>query len=145
MPILDNAVPLRKGLWTVLPSDEPRLLGSRCLSCGEMFFPRRLNSPCTHCSRSELEPVELGPAGSIDSFTAVLQRPAGGYYRGPVPFCYGLIDLDEGLRVEAHIDGSYESLKPGMRVRLAVKTLYEGPDGSQVQTFTFAPVALDQA
>lgn len=136
----ENMVPIKKGLWTTLPSGEARLLGSRCPSCGELFFPRKTGGNCTRCQERKLEAVELGPLGRIDSFTAVLQPPAGGFYHGPVPFCYGLIDLDEGLRVETHISGSYEALKHGLRVKLVVETMYTDQEGNHVQVFSFAPL-----
>ena len=136
----ENIVPIKKGLWTTLPSGEARLLGSRCPSCGELFFPRKSNGNCTHCQEQTLEAVELGPLGHIDAYTAVLQPPAGGFYHGVVPYCYGLIALDEGLRVEARISGSYEALKRGLRVKLVTETMWADQEGKHIQAFSFAPL-----
>ena len=134
-----NKVPIKEGLWITLESGEPRLLGSRCASCGEFYFPRKTNSGCVRCQEAVLDDVELGPLGHIDAFTAVLQPPAGGFYHGPVPFCYGLVDLDEGIRVETHLGGSFDGLKTGEGVKLVVDTLYTNQEGHQVQTFSFRP------
>ena len=143
MSAREDVVPVKEGLWRILPSGEARLLGSRCPACGELFFPRKTGGACTHCQADNLEAGELGPLGRIDSFTAVLQPPAGGFYRGPVPYCYGLVDLDEGLRVEAHIGGPHDALKRGLRVRLEVKTLHVDAEGRRVEAFSFAPAAGD--
>ncbi len=40
---MTTRVPIEPGYFTVPddPAEPPRLLGSRCPSCGEQFFPRR--------------------------------------------------------------------------------------------------------
>ena len=95
---------------------------------------------CTQCQHEELEDIELGTEGRIMTFTSVMQPPAGGYYHGPVPYNFGLIDLDDGVRVETQIEGDLENLKVGMRVKLAVKTLYINEEGNEVQAYRFLPV-----
>ncbi len=137
----DDVVSIKKGLWMVCPDGKTRLLGSRCVACGELYFPRKIGGGCTHCQAPTLEPVELGPYGRIDSFTAALQSPAGGFYRGPVPYCYGLIDLDDGLRVVSRIVGEHADLRRGQRVELVTEDLCKDEQGRRVQAFSFAPAA----
>ncbi len=116
------------------------MLGSKCLSCAELFFPPKAPGiRCPHCYGLEMKEVELGGAGTLAAFTTVMQPPAGGYYRGPVPFSYGLVDLDEGVRVEALLGGDAAQYRVGMRVRLVIETLYENEDGAEVQVFRFRP------
>lgn len=136
---VQEAVPVKEGLWTIDPAGGIRLAGSRCADCGELFFPRKPAGPCTHCQGERLHDVALGPWGRIDSFSAVLQPPAGGFYRGPVPYCYGLVDLDEGLRVVSRLRGPHTGLARGMRVRLAVEDLHTDEHGRVVQAFCFEP------
>lgn len=138
MSELRDAVPIKKGLWNDEPGVGMRLLGSRCAACGELFFPRKNVGRCTHCQAAALEAIELGPFGRIESFTAALQPPAGGFYRGPVPYCYGLVDLDEGLRVVSRLAGDYADLRRGMRVRLVSEDLCVDEQGRRVQAFSFA-------
>lgn len=140
MSAMEDVVPIKKGLWSTGPDGQLRLLGSRCAACGELFFPRKNGGACTQCQAATLEPVELGPRGRIDSFTAALQAPAGGFYHGPVPFCYGLIDLDDGLRVEARIVADYADLQRGQRVRLVTEALGTDEEGRRIEAFAFAPV-----
>ena len=42
-------IPIEEGFFRIPddPAELPRLLGSRCPSCGEVFFPRRL--VCAQC------------------------------------------------------------------------------------------------
>ncbi len=141
MSVNKGKIPFSQGMWVTKSSGEARLLGSRCLSCKELFFPRKVSGICVHCQqRRELEDVELGPFGKIVSFTEVMQPPAGGHYHGPVPYCYGLIDLNDGVRVEAQLGGDFEKLKVGMKVNLVIEPLYVDSEGNEVQVFRFHPI-----
>src|SRR5207248_2029241 len=53
-------VPVKAGYFTVPddPADPPRLLGTRCLDCGEHFFTRR--AICAKCMSERTEDVLLG-------------------------------------------------------------------------------------
>ena len=133
-------IPFKEEMWTTKPDGEARLLGSKCPSCGELFFPKKDSGICVHCQHAGLEVVELGPFGTIVSYTAVMQPPAGGYYHGQVPYNFGLIDLDDGVRVETHLGGDFEKLKVGMRVKLAIETLYTDEEGTEVQAYRFLPL-----
>jgi uncharacterized OB-fold protein len=133
-------VPFYEGMWTTKSDGEARLLGSKCPSCGELFFPRKNNGVCVHCQNEELEDVEFGTHGRIMTFTSVMRPPAGGYYYGPLPFNFGLIDLDDGVRIEAQIGADFEKLKVGMKVKLAIETLYMDEEGNEVQAYMFLPV-----
>ncbi len=141
MPDEKKKIPFAEGMWTIKSEDQrPKLLGSRCPSCGELFFPRKEKGICVHCQYPSLENIELGREGKIVSFTTVLQAPAGGAYFGPVPYNYGLVDLDDGIRIETQLEGELEKLKVGGRVVLAVETLYTDKDGNEVEAFKFRPM-----
>lgn len=140
MNVAGKKIPFAEGMWTTKPDGGVNLLGSRCPACGELFFPRR-EKLCVHCQHPTLEAVELGREGKIASYTAVLQSPAGGAYFGPVPYNYGLVDLDDGVRVETQLGGAFENLKVGMQVKLSVETFYTDKDGNEIERFIFQPVA----
>jgi len=133
-------IPFYEGMWTTTSAGEARLLGSKCPSCGELFFPRRDDGICVRCQHEELENIEFGTQGRIMTFTSVMLPPAGGYYHGPVPFNFGLIDLDDGVRVESQIGGAFEKLKVGMKVKLVIETLYVDEEGNEVQAYLFQPI-----
>lgn len=128
-------------MWSVpSTSDEkPQLIASRCQSCGEIFFPKRLI--CANCQQKGLEEIKLSRRGKIYSFTVIMQRPPV-YYRGPVPYAIGYVELPEGVRIEtlfAHCD--LEGLKIGMDVELIIEKLHEDEEGNEIMTYKFR--ALD--
>ena len=140
MVVEKKKIPFQMGMWVTKPQGEVRLLGSQCLSCGEVVFPRREHGYCLHCQKKTVKDKELSSIGTIVAVTEVIQPPAGGYYRGPVPYFFGLVDLDDGVRVESHLDGDASKLINGERVKLDIKTLYEDEDGNEVQAYTYRPV-----
>jgi uncharacterized OB-fold protein len=127
----------KERVWVLREKGAPRLLGHKCGFCGELFFPQRTVDQCLHCHREGLKDVELGPWGKLKSFTKVMQPPAGGFYKGPVPFLYGLVDLDEGVRVETHLLGDLENMWVGARVKLCLRNLYKDEKNETVQIYAF--------
>ena len=64
-------IPIEPGYFTI-PDDvveAPRLLGSRCQSCGEYFFPRR--PVCAKCCHRGTDDVELSPHGTLFTYTYI--------------------------------------------------------------------------
>jgi uncharacterized OB-fold protein len=111
-------IPVREGLWAESTStyEKPQLLGSRCQSCEELFFPRKEIPLCACCQSGELEEVKLGRKGKIYSFSVVTQRPPV-YYKGEVP----------------------DSLHVGMDVEMVIEKLHEDEDGNEVMAYKFRP------
>ena len=60
-------------------------------------------------------PATFGPKGTVFSST-VLRIPVPG--RTP-PFAMAYVDVDDGPRILAHVDGSDEALVPGSEVVLS--------------------------
>lgn len=136
-------IPIEEGLWTIpsKPGEEPHLIGTKCLSCGEMFFPKLLKKRCVHCYSSNMEDVPLSRKGKLRSFTVVQLGPGGTAYHGPVPYALAYVDLTDGTRVETHLAGDFNSYKVGMEMELVIEKLYENAEGNEVMTFKFKPVA----
>lgn len=141
-------IPLMEGLWAEPSSsdEKPQLIGSRCKFCGEIYFPKRKRDWCIHCQKASLEEVKLGRKGKIASFSVVMQQPAGGYYKGPVPYAYGLVELPEGVKVETLFEtDDFEELKVGRDVELIIGKLYDhDEEGHEVVTFKFKPIQQRQ-
>lgn len=128
---MSAARPVHAGLF-----DGEGLLGSRCGACGEAQFPR--GDSCPYCGGEDCEPVALAPLGSLVLHTAVLNRPPG--YRGAVPFGFGVVELDDGVRVVTRLsEADPAKLAAGQRVRLVIDTLHTEDDGTPVTSFAFAP------
>jgi hypothetical protein len=132
-------IPLTEGLYTLpsSPYEKPQLIGSKCINCEELFFPKKEKRLCIHCQQMTLEEVKLSRQGKIASFTIVLQPPAGGFYHGPVPYAYGYVDLPEGVRVETQFTGDFNALEIGGDVELVIEKLYEDAEGNEFVTYKF--------
>ena len=116
------------------------LVGSSCTSCGEVYFPPKEIQVCSHCQSDQLQPIRFSREGVILSFTTVHQKPAGGYYKGPVPFHYALVELPEGVIVQTHlIHVNPEHLKIGDKVEVVLDTLFED-EGQEIIAYKFQPV-----
>lgn len=135
-------IPLTEGLYTIYtaPDEEPHLIGSKCLTCGEIFFPKKEKGLCVHCHQRTMEDIELSRQGKVASFTVVMQPPAGGFYHGPVPYAYGYVDLPEGVRIETLFTGDLDVLEMKMDVELVIEKLYEGDEGNDYETYKFRPI-----
>ena len=111
---------ISEGLF-VSAGDGPRLLAARCVACGKLSFPAA--PVCPYCGADGAREARVGPAGRLCLYTAVLSRPPG--YRGEVPYGFGVVELEDGLRVIARLTESrLERLRPGLALRLVVEPLF---------------------
>jgi uncharacterized protein len=139
MPGGKRQIPIKEGLWDYSPCGNPRLIGSKCLNCGEVFFPRKAGGICIQCHQTSLKDIELSSSGVIKSFSVVMQQPGGGFYKGPVPYAYGYVNLQE-VAVETLFDAAnLDNLRLGMGVELVVEKLYTDDQGNDVITYKFRP------
>src|SRR2546427_3249542 len=84
--------------WFTMDEDDPRLLGSRCPSCGTFFFPRAsffCRNP--ECEGTEFEQVRLSRRGRVWSYTANRYQPPAPYVSADPFEPYGIaaVELDE--------------------------------------------------
>lgn len=133
-------IPIRRNLWDE-SEGEVKLIGSTCLSCGEIFFPVQESGICTHCQGNHLQEIKLNGKGIITSYAVVYTKPAGGFYFGPVPYAYGFVKLTDGVKVETLFTGcDFSELEVGMEVSLVIEKLHENAEGAEVLTYKFKPV-----
>ena len=103
---------------------EEKLMGSRCTDCGALFVPPR--ALCVNCHRTSLEWVPMSGRGTLAAFTCIaFPTPAmaeRGYDREN-PYCTGVIELEEKVKVVAQIDGvdtrDPHSIPVGMPLQIA--------------------------
>ena len=93
-------VPIEQGFFRIPddPAEPPRLLGSRCPSCGEAFFPRRL--VCDKCLHEGTEDMELSTRGTIHTWTYCHVPLFGKKDADVVGYGVAQVDLPEGPRVQ---------------------------------------------
>lgn len=142
---MDNSkkkIPIEAGLWEEPPSPDKKakLIGSKCHSCGELYFPRMKKGLCVHCQAKDMDDVLFNGKGKIASFSIVERAPAGGFYKGPVPYAYGDVHLDDGVVLRSLFTGDFEELKVGMETEMVIEKLYEDEEGNEIMTYKFKPV-----
>ena len=98
--------------------DNRRILGTKCPACGKVFVPPR--RVCGECFVEMNEFVEVGPGGTIGTFTILRYAfidPETGEQK-PVPYGYGFIRFDGADTLFQHyIDIDDEAkVKIGARV-----------------------------
>lgn len=138
-------VAIEEGFFTIPddPTERPRLLGSRCPSCGEHFFPRRV--VCARCLAEGCEDIELGPTGTLWTWTFVHVPLFAKKDAKVSAYGVGQVDLPEGPRVQAILVGGPEDFSIGMDLELDLETLGEDRDGNEVVIFRFRPVGAEVA
>lgn len=124
--------------------NEEKLMGSRCEKCGVVFVPPR--SVCISCYKTNMQWVEMQGKGKLAAFTCITIAPPfmidQGYNRKN-PYCSGVVELEEGGRVDARIEGvdagNPEAINVGMPLK--VKFLHR-KEGDHMETYlAFTPVA----
>ncbi len=133
-------VAIEDGFFTI-PDDAteaPRLLGSRCQRCGEVFYPRR--RVCAKCLHEGTDDLELGPRGTLYTWTYV-HVPLFAKRNAKVSaYGVGQIDLPEGPRVQAILVGGPDDFHIGMELELELEVLGEDKAGDDIVIYRFKPV-----
>ncbi|HDL08589.1 MAG TPA: Zn-ribbon domain-containing OB-fold protein [Desulfobacteraceae bacterium] len=117
--------------------NEGKLMGSRCKRCSALYTPPR--SICIKCHGYDMEWVEMHGKGKLVAFTCISIGPPfmadEGFNRNN-PYCVGVVELEEGTRVDARIEDidtlNPESIKIGMP--LSAKFLYK-EEGKHLKTY----------
>lgn len=142
---MPTRVPVADGVFT-WPSDEPRLLGSRCSTCGNHMFP--VQGGCPKCTGSDTEVVELSRRGTLWTWTIQGFPPKSPPFIGnddPAtfrPFGVGYVELPGEVKVEARLTvADPDQLTIGMEMELVLDPIGTDDDGNEIVTFAFAPVA----
>ncbi len=137
---LPRLVPLREGMFH-MPArlDAPvGLLGGRCRSCGEPFFPRRVF--CAACSSGDMEDVEFASTGTIDTFTIVRQQPPNSVM--VPPYAIVRVKLDDGPGVQTVVPGDeLDGVRIGARAQIVVRRLKEDEAGNTIVSYMARPIS----
>jgi uncharacterized OB-fold protein len=129
-------VPVVEG-WFTMDKDHPRLLGSRCSSCGARFFPKPSACRNPECGGGELEEVSLSRTGRVWSFTDSRYQPPPPYVASEPfePYAIAAVELvDERMVVLGQVVPGTDvaGLGLGTEMELALGTLYEDEDHEYV-------------
>lgn len=135
-------VPVAAGVFT-WPSDDPRLIGSRCAGCDMVTFPTQ--DSCPRCASTEMAEHLLARCGRLWAWTTQEFPPPSPPYTGPtgdafVPYGVGYVQLADEIRVETRLT-TMEGLRIGMEMELVLVPFRTDSDGNEVVSFAFRPVA----
>jgi uncharacterized OB-fold protein len=141
-------IPIAEGLFT-WPSEEPRLIGSRCPKCGVTVFPAQAG--CPGCPCDSTDEVLLEPRGTLWTFTTQEFRPKEPY-KGPedpeqewAGYGVGYIELGDDVRVESRLtERDVEKLRIGMEMELRIVPFGTDDEGNELVNFAFAPVGSER-
>jgi uncharacterized OB-fold protein len=136
-------VPVADRVFT-WPSDEPRLIGSRCTACGMVTFPSQ--DSCPRCASTAMQEHLLARRGHLWAWTTQHFPPPSPPYTGPsgeafAPFGVGYVELAGEIKVEARLtEVDPDRLTEGMEMELVVVPFGTDDDANEIMTFAFRPV-----
>ena len=120
----------------VIDANGPRLLAARCPECRQLHFPAQ--TTCPYCGTEGCTETRIGPMGQLYLYTAVQTSPPG--YRGPIPYGFGVVELEGGLRVITRLtEARLDRLRPGQPMRLVIEPLFTDEAGCPVLSYAFQP------
>ena len=112
--------------------NEEKLMGCRCKVCGTQYVPPR--SICVECYGSDMQWVEMKGKGRLAAFTCINIPPpfmiAQGYNRKN-PYYTGVVELEEGARVDARIEGVDTAKPEEIKVGMALKVKFLHREGGE--------------
>ena len=142
-----SPVPIQEGLFRVpsKPGQPSNLIGNKCRSCEEVFFPARVC--CRQCSSGDMEEFIIPTVGKLYSFTTIRVKPPHSIVQ--VPYVVGLVEVAGGEKVKTLIDVKDQSeLKIGMDVELIIDVIGKMDEpmgvirpGQEVLGWKFKPVS----
>lgn len=105
--------------------DDKKLMGSKCKKCGTLFTPPR--PFCGQCFTDEMEWFQFSGRGKLLSYSMVrvgtTYYEAKGYSRDN-PYCWGVVELEEGPRISALLLGSDPSHPDSIKIGQPVEALF---------------------
>jgi uncharacterized OB-fold protein len=136
-------VPVVKGWFDM---DAGLLVGNRCKTCGDVFFPRVISCRNPNCRGRELDEITLSTKGKLWSFTTNCYKPPAPYVSPEpfVPYTIVVVNLDQeklGVVGQLAQGVALEKLKEGMEMELIMEALYADKDGTEHIIWKWKPAA----
>jgi uncharacterized OB-fold protein len=108
-------------LYWRLRKSKYRLIGTKCSTCGSIYFPPR--PVCLKCrKRGNLSEYQLSHSGKILSWTVIHIPPEG--FEEQAPYVIAIIELDDGIRIPGQIINP-ETIDIGKKVKAVFRKIYE--------------------
>lgn len=116
----------------------PHLVGGRCTPCRALSFPRAI--VCSECLGQDISKAQLAREGVLYSYSVVHAAPRG----WTVPYVLGYVDLADGIRVLAHIEGAREAVRIDAKLRLGTGRVGTDPTGAPLMSYVFIPLEAER-
>jgi len=113
----------------------PYLKGYRCRRCGKIWFPRFTLCPNPDCWSDEMDVVPLSRRGKIYSATDVFVGQSSMRQYGPL--IVGYVDLPEGIRIFAQLEGEIGSFRCDDEVELTTGPVRNDAKGEPILSYKF--------
>lgn len=103
--------------------EEGKVMGTRCLDCGQVFFPPRAD--CYKCMSSNAEWFEVSGNGILLTFSKLVYAPVG--FEEDLPYFIAVLDYGE-YKIFGRVakDIAEEELNLGMEMKTVVNRLPTG-------------------
>jgi hypothetical protein len=100
-----------------------KITGTKCKSCGNIYFPPRAD--CYNCLNSDMEWFDVSGSGELLSFSRLQYAPVG--FEGDLPYTIALLDYGD-YKVFGRADPAldYKKLAVGMKMKAKAVTLDSG-------------------
>ena len=102
-----------------------KLMGSKCKKCAKMYVPPR--KLCTSCNSTDMEWIEMSGRGKVAAFTTITVGTPffveKGYGRDK-PYCFSVIQLEEGPMISGQLIGIDESKPETITIDMPVKVSF---------------------
>ncbi len=132
---LRKKVPLVEGRIRIREDGTACLVGMRCPTCGEVFFPKGV--VCRACGREGAEEVELSTIGKVWTYTVV--HVSYGSIIATPPYATAFVELDGGGYVHTVlVDCEPDAVSIGMDVELELVKTGQSEDADTV-VYGFKP------
>lgn len=126
-----------------------RLVGSRCKSCGQLWWPSRIAGVCGKCNSRDLEDYEFSHEGGVVlvHFAEAARYPIPplhGYEVYGDSRIYALVKLKEGVYIGPTeiADCSPEQVRDGMRVKMVTRKLRRESNGNWMYGYMWVPAEI---
>jgi uncharacterized protein len=130
---MTDVVPIREGIFREEPAGGV-LIGNRCTSCGQIYFPKA--EFCYDCFDKRMEEVPLNRRGKLYSYT--FGRLPASHFQPP--YAVGLVDMPEGVRIFGPLKMAEDKpFRIGMDMEVVIEELWQEND-KQVIGYKFKPV-----
>lgn len=123
--------------WREIPY-RYQLIGTRCSTCDNTFFPPRLI--CPNCrGAGNVEETKLSGNGEVVTYTVVRVAPEG--FEREIPYIVAIVKLEEGPRITSQIvDCDLGDIEIGTKVRAVFRKVgEESPSGAIYYSYKFVP------